>query len=115
MNINMDYLNSLGKFVIHCDTEDKADDLFRILEKELPNKLIGWTSSYTHWDFYQDKTCYALHLENPARGMQFSSVNYWNKYGYSIIPFLDIFKPFDLGEVQKNGDFDVNFLYEIGV
>ena len=115
MDLDINYLKSFGKFVIHCKTEDQADELLKLVGNALPGKLVGWTASYSHWDWYDRSTCYALHLDNPQKQMQFSPISYWEKYGYKIIPFYEVFAPNDLGEIQKDECFDTNLLYEIGV
>ena len=113
--LDINKMKNFEKFVVHCATEDQADELFKIISNELPKKLAGWTSSYTHWDWYQDKTCYALHVDREEAAMQFSPISFWEKHGYKIIPFYDIIGPNDLGEIRKDGCFDINLLYEIGV
>lgn len=115
VNLDINYLKSFGKFVIHCKTEDQADELLKLVESALPGKFVGWTTSYSHWDWYDRSTCYALHLDNPKKQMQFSPISFWEEHGYKIIPFYEVFAPNDLGEIQKDGCFDTNLLYEIGV
>lgn len=115
MSLDINYLKSLGKFVVHCETEDQADELLRLVEDVLPSKFVGWTASYPHWDWYRDKTCYALNLDKLKTQMQFSPISFWEEHGYKIIPFYEVFAPNDLGEIQKDGCFDTNLLYEIGV
>jgi hypothetical protein len=113
--LDIDKMKNFEKFVIHCATEDQADELFKIISNELPKKLAGWTSGYTHWDFYQDRTCYALYVDRERAAMQFSSISFWKSQGYKIIPFYDIIWTKDLGEIRKDECFDTNLLYEIGV
>lgn len=115
MDLDINYLKSFGKFVIHCEAEDQADELLKLIWGALPGKLVGWTASYSHWNWYDRNTCYALHLDNPKKQMQFSPISYWEEHGYKIIPFYEVFTPNDLGEIQKDGCFDTNLLYEIGV
>ena len=113
--LDINKMKNFEKFVVHCATEDQADELFKIISNELPKKLAGWTPGYTHWGWYKDKTCYALHVDRENAVMQFSPIHYWVKHEYKIIPFYEIIAPNDLGEIQKDGCFDTNLLYEIGV
>lgn len=116
VTLDINRLKNLGRFVIHCETEDQADELFRLVDDHLPDKLAGWRHGDTNWSWYKKDTCYALHLDKEDNAtMQFSPIRYWVKYGYKIIPFCEIIAPNDLGEIQKDGCFDTNLLYEIGV
>lgn len=115
MVLDVDRLKSFGKFVVHCDTEKQANELFDLVRRYLPDKLRGWRVGFNHWDWYKDQSCYALHMDIPGATVQFSPIRYWVKHGYKIIPFSEIITPFDFGEIQKNTCFDVNLLYEIGV
>lgn len=115
MILDIDYMKSLGKFVIHCETEKQANELFDLVRRDLPGKLRGWRVGFNHWDWYKDQSCYALHMDIPGATVQFSPIRYCKKHGYRIVPFSEIIAPFDFGEIQKNTCFDVNLLYEIGV
>ena len=115
MIFDIDYLKSLGKFVVHCETKEQANELFQLVSYYLPEKLLGWNPEYTHWDWYEAETCYALHVGLEKRSMQFSPIKHWMEYGYKIIPFNEIFQPDDLGEISKEVCFDTDLLYEIGV
>lgn len=116
VTIDIDRLKNLGKFVIHCETEDQADELFRLVGKHLPDRLTGWRDGNTNWSWYEEDTCYALHLDKEENAiMQFSPICYWVEHEYKIIPFYEVIAPNDLGEIQKDGCFDTNLLYEIGV
>lgn len=115
VTLDVDLLKSLGKFVVHCETKQQADELLELVGKCFPDKLIGWTKGITYWDWYKGESCYALHMDRPKATMQFSPVHYWKEHGYSIVPFYDLIVPFDYGEIQNNTCFELNLLYEIGV
>lgn len=116
VTLDINKLRNFGRFVIHCDTEEQADELFRLVDELLPNKLDGWRDGDTNWCWYRKDTCYALHLDKEDNTtMQFSPVHHWIEHEYEIIPFYEVISPKDLGEIQKDGCFDTNLLYEIGV
>jgi hypothetical protein len=114
MILDIERLESFGKFVVHCKTEDQADELWGVIKSYFPDKLIGWDLEDTHWIWYKSETCYALHMDS-RRPIQFSPIIYWMEHGYKIVPFDEVFTPTDLGEIQKDVCFDTNLLYKIGV
>lgn len=112
MILDIERLESFGKFVVHCETEDQADELFGVIKSYLPDKLGGWDPEDTHWEWYESETCYALHMDSRLP-MQYSPIKHWMEHGYKIVPFYEVFTPPDLGEIQKDVCFDANLLYEM--
>lgn len=59
-----------GKFAVHCDTEEKAKQLFN----ELKIQCIKWSdgeeisSNNTYWEKYKEKTCYGTKYST-SRGL----------------------------------------------
>ena len=70
------------RIVIHCDTEEKAEDLMELL-----NRLGSVWSNYNslisenYWHKYNHSTCYNL----TNYGLGFADVGYYFKEGYEII------------------------------
>lgn len=110
-------LEKYGKFVIHCKTEEQADEFFKMFKELVPDKFARWRAGDTRWDWYDKDTCYALHLfDNTNLTLQFSPTRYWNRVGYDIVPFEEIKMSFcDLGEIHVDEHMLKNLLYEIGV
>lgn len=116
MKLDVLYLKDLGKVVIHCETEDQADEFFKMIEETIPHKLRGWSREHTHWNWYEENTCYALHLDKEDdQQMQFSPTYHWRANGYRILQFSDLIVPHDLGEIEQDANMTTNLLYEIGV
>lgn len=101
MILDIDYLKSLGKFVIHCETEKQANELFDLVRRDLPGKLRGWRVGFNHWDWYKDQSCYALHMDIPGATVQFSSIRYWKNMGIELSSFRKLLPHLTMGKFRK--------------
>lgn len=78
-----EFKNKDNKIAVHCKTEEEAKDFC----KRMHEHGMEWASgnsylSYTHYDVYRDKTCYA------GNG-GFQSYDYSEKYKYKILEWSD--------------------------
>lgn len=61
---NFWYEFKLGKFAVHCDTEEKAVEFL----KECDENGITWSTgnrviNQTHWNVYKENTCYYFYRD----------------------------------------------------
>ncbi len=85
-----EFWNSEEKLAIHCDTEEKANELCKALDKNGMSWLRGLGSDrytdYNPWYIYQEKTCY-------SNTGGYGYVNFYIEKGVKIYEFEDV----DLG------------------
>ena len=79
-----DFWNSKKHLAIHCNTEEKANQLLEAFDK-LGKK---WFSGYSYlvincWESYKENTCY----DNLN---QICSINWYKTIGYKIYEFEDV-------------------------
>lgn len=73
-------LSKSNNVVIHCNTENEANELFDIVA----NSGLGWwdlSTKSTHWDIYEDAVCYEL-----SSGLVWSKPMY-EQEGYRILEY----------------------------
>lgn len=94
-----------SNIAIHCDTEEKADDLLKYLN----SKGIEWCSGeelkYNNYYFwYKELTCYRLN----HTGLSYSDIDWWKSNYYDIVEWKIIdenqqveFKSLNNSEVEE--------------
>ena len=73
-----------GKYVMHCKTEEEAEDFCGYLDS-LGRKLCH-EKKYTKntcWQCFTDRTCYAFN------DIEYSSLGYYERHGYTILEWSD--------------------------
>lgn len=73
-----------GRYVMHCDTEEKAKVFCKLLHDSGKKWNAGLEySEFTLWHEYEKNTCYDFNRE------QYSSINYFREEKYNILEFDD--------------------------
>ena len=76
-----------GKYVIHCDTEEKAKIFCEYLDDNW-EKWQNWESGIDYMDEYNWKFCKENTCYNFYRG-EFDAIEYYENEGYAILEFDD--------------------------
>lgn len=99
-------IQDLGpKDVVHCDTEEKANEILKLAEEAGKRWVYGGRfvdcSKYSE---YSSKTCYDFTVG------QYASVNYYMREGYNIVSADQILSEFHPGIYWHHSD-DVEVVY----
>lgn len=82
----------IGKCAISCDTEEEAIHLLAAMKQRFPEHCTAWDFPYVSWGSY-NHMAYAPYLDEEYEGMNYCSVSYYKRYGYTIIPFYELLAP----------------------
>ena len=81
------------KAAIHCSTKSKAKEFLECLREQFPRKRFS--GDETHWDFYEDDTCYWPNFGG-HESLQYGSLGFAIENKYNIYEVEDLIMVRDL-------------------
>lgn len=87
-----------SNIAIHCDTEEKADDLLKYLNEQEIIWCSGEELKYNNYFCYKELTCYKLN----HTGLSYSDIDWWKSNYYDIIEWKIIDENQQYHNIRKN-------------
>lgn len=110
--LNFEVLDGLGKSIIKCDTDEQALHLHAAVKLQHPHLYRSWVWPKTNWS---KDVGYVIHLYDGIKidHFQYGHLESHKKSGYVVVPFTDLLRCNDFGEIAKS-EFDIKSLFDMG-
>ena len=91
-------------FVVHCKTEEEANNFLRCLRNAYPGKCSDWEDGVTHWGKYKNM-CYRPKLNMPnEHKLSYASLEHYLAEGYTVVPYENLLIQSDIEESEHRLD-----------
>ena len=99
------------KIAVDCPDDDSARSFFNEVAKQFPEAAKVYYTDGEHLRHRGNSTAYDLELYcGDEVGMCFGDVDWYERNGYKVISFADLFHAEDFGEIDTGG-VSIEFLF----